>query len=272
MLQRPFGVVGQNLEIQKTTDSARFWSSLVLTTTYPFLLIFSALFNFTGVLLCDNICRQPPGRISWASPHCTWQWGQGSLKSSGAKTSFGSMTGLSSLSDQLVLWLFNNQPHTGSDCYAYTILHWCTEGLYVLMLILILILDTTGYHWISTSEHVLVMLPWTGEAVGGIQGRFTATNCAGAKYAKWGWTRWRSSPQPMARRHWRDELLKNSSHSNLKPSEGVGKKCRWEDGSEWYWFNVFGTFSGQLLPRAWKHLAWQRAQTSMESWEIPLDW
>ena len=73
MLQRPFGVVGQNLEIQKTTDSARFWSSLVLTTNYPFLPRFSALFNFTGVLLCDNICRQPLGRISWASPHCTWQ-------------------------------------------------------------------------------------------------------------------------------------------------------------------------------------------------------
>ena len=52
MLQRPFGVVGQNLEIQKTTDSARFWSSLVLTTNYPFLLIFSALFNFTGVPGC----------------------------------------------------------------------------------------------------------------------------------------------------------------------------------------------------------------------------
>jgi hypothetical protein len=104
--------------------------------------------------------------------------------------------------------IFNNQPHTGSDCYAYpTLMH--RGAKYVLMLILILILDTTGYHWISTSEHVLVMLPWTGEAVGGIQGRFTATNCAGAK---WGWTRWRSSPQPMGRRHWRDELPKDTSH------------------------------------------------------------
>ena len=126
MLQRPFGVVGQNLEIQKTTDSARFWSSLVLTTNYPFLLIFSALFNFTGVLLCDNICRQPPGRISWASPHCTWQWGQGSLKSSGAKTSVGSMTGLSSLSDQLVLYSTTNRIR---DLTVMPILHWCIEEL-----------------------------------------------------------------------------------------------------------------------------------------------